>query len=75
MMTIASGTLPLALFGPQGFGRRQGLIMMPARALQALAPLLFGLLIDQWGAAALWLTSLLMLAATLALLSIPAPRR
>ena len=49
--------------------------MMPARALQALAPLLFGLLIDQWGASALWLTSLLMLAATLALLSIPAPRR
>ncbi len=75
MMTIASGTLPLALFGPSGFGRRQGLIMMPARALQALAPVLFGLLIDQWGAAALWLTSLLMLAATLALLSIPAPRR
>lgn len=74
MMTIASGTLPLALFGPSGFGRRQGLIMMPARALQAVAPLLFGLLIDQSGANALWLTALLMLAATLVLLSIRAPR-
>ncbi|WP_404465820.1 MFS transporter [Vreelandella aquamarina] len=74
MMTIASGTLPLALFGPHGFGRRQGLIMVPARALQALAPLLFGLLIDQAGADALWLTALLMLAATLVLLSIRVPR-
>ncbi|WP_404345331.1 MFS transporter [Vreelandella venusta] len=74
MMTIASGTLPLALFGPHGFGRRQGLIMVPARTLQALAPLLFGLLIDQAGADALWLTALLMLAATLVLLSIRVPR-
>lgn len=74
MMTIASGTLPLALFGPHGFGRRQGLIMVPARTLQALAPLLFGLLIDQAGADALWLTALLMLVATLVLLSIRVPR-
>ncbi|GGC80557.1 MFS transporter [Vreelandella lutescens] len=74
MMTIASGTLPLALFGSNGFGRRQGLIMVPARTLQALAPLLFGLMIDQWGAGALWLTSLLMLVATLVLLSIRVPR-
>lgn len=73
MMTIASGTLPLALFGPQGFGQRQGLIIAPARAMQALAPLLFGLLIEQNGAGALWLTSGLMLVATIALLCVRVP--
>lgn len=74
MMTIASGTLPLALFGPKGFGQRQGLIIAPARAMQALAPLLFGLLIEQNGAGALWLTSGLMLIAFLALLFIRVPQ-
>lgn len=74
MMTIASGTLPLSLFGPKGFGQRQGLIIAPARAMQALAPLLFGLLIEQNGARALWLTSGLMLLASLALLFIRVPR-
>lgn len=73
MMTIASGTLPLALFGPKGFGQRQGLIIAPARAAQAFAPLLFGLLIEQNGAGALWLTTGLMLAACLALLCIRVP--
>jgi MFS family permease len=31
VLTIAKGTLPLALFGPQGYGERQGLLMVPAR--------------------------------------------
>ena len=29
--------LPLAVFGPSGYGRRQGLIVAPARFLAALA--------------------------------------
>lgn len=74
MMTIASGTLPLALFGPKGFGQRQGLIIAPARAAQAFAPLLFGLLIEHKGAGALWLTIGLMLAACVSLLCIRVPR-
>jgi len=74
MMTIASGTLPLALFGPKGFGQRQGLLIAPARAAQAFAPLLFGLLIEHNGAGALWLTAGLMLMASLALLFIRVPR-
>nr|WP_284047801.1 MFS transporter [Halomonas gemina] len=73
MLTIASGTLPLTLFGPRGFGRRQGLIIAPARILQAGSPLLFGLLLEAFGGAALWLTSGLMLAAFLALLAIRRP--
>lgn len=63
ILTIAKGTLPLVLFGPQGYGARQGLLMVPARVAQAFAPLLFGLCLDRWGAGALWLsTSLGMLA-------------
>lgn len=73
MMTIASGTLPLTLFGPRGFGRRQGWIIAPARVAQAGAPLLFGLLLETRGAGALWLTSGLMLGACLALVAIRRP--
>ena len=67
ILTIAKGTLPLALFGPAGYGERQGLLMVPARVAQAFAPLLFGLLLDGVGAAAVWLTALLGLAALAAL--------
>lgn len=35
ILTIAKGTLPLVLFGPQGYGARQGLLMVPARMAQA----------------------------------------
>ena len=63
ILTIAKGTLPLVLFGPAGYGERQGLLMVPARVAQAFAPVLFGMLLDSVGAAALWLTALLGLAA------------
>lgn len=56
IMTIVKGTLPLALFGPGGFGRRAGLLEAPARIAQATAPMLFGVALDHWGAAALWLS-------------------
>ncbi len=49
ILTIANGTLPLAIFGPQGFGQRQGVLMVPARVVQALAPWLYGLCLDRWG--------------------------
>ncbi len=59
VLTIAKGTLPLALFGPQGYGERQGLLMVPARLAQALAPWLFGLCMEQLGAGALWVSAAL----------------
>lgn len=68
ILTIAKGTLPLVLFGPQGYGARQGWLMMPARIAQALAPLLFGLALDAWGAKALWLSGAIGLAACGALM-------
>jgi len=63
MITIAKGTLPLALFGPQGYGRRNGLLSAPARVLQAAAPFLFGLLLTRVGVEAVWLSAGLCLAA------------
>lgn len=70
IMTIAKGTLPLVLFGPLGYGARQGWMMMPARVSQALAPVLFGLALQRWGAQALWLSAGLGLMAFAALMAI-----
>ena len=49
MLTIARGTLPLALFGPAGYGLRTGILTAPARILQGGAPVLFGIVLDQAG--------------------------
>ncbi|HTP81796.1 MAG TPA: MFS transporter [Alphaproteobacteria bacterium] len=68
LLTIARGTVPLALFGPQGYGERNGLLGAPARAAQAFAPFLFGLLLDRIGLAAIWVSASLCLAALGALL-------
>ncbi len=63
VLTIAKGTLPLVIFGAQGYGHRQGLLMLPARVAQAFAPWLFGLALDRWQGQALWLTAALGLLA------------
>ena len=47
LLTIARGTLPLALFGPAGYGLRTGILSAPARILQGGAPLLFGVILDR----------------------------
>ncbi|GJG96792.1 MFS transporter [Cupriavidus pauculus] len=70
ILTIAKGTLPLVIFGPGGYGHRQGILMVPARVAQALAPWLFGMLLDIAGAKALWLSSGLGCAAVLMLLAV-----
>lgn len=70
IMTIAKGTLPLVLFGAQGYGARQGILMVPARIAQALAPWLFGLCLDRWGAGALWVSAGLGMIAFVALLAL-----
>jgi hypothetical protein len=68
ILTIAKGTLPLALFGPAGYGRRIGWLNAPARILQAAAPLIFGTALTAWGLHATWLTAAVGLLATIALL-------
>jgi len=49
MITIAKGTLPLAVFGEAGYGRRLGVLSVLARAMQAAAPFVFGLVLERAG--------------------------
>ncbi len=71
ILTIAKGTLPLALPGPPGYGERQGLLTVPARIAQALSPWVFGVFLDRWGVGALWLCAVLGLGAFGALMLLP----
>ena len=73
ILTIANGTLPLVFFGAAGYGKRQGMLMVPSRIAQALAPWLFGLCLDRWGSGALWLSAALGCSAFLALLVLRRP--
>jgi MFS family permease len=68
ILTIARGTLPLALFGPLGFGRRLGFIALPARVSGAIAPFLLGVMLDWWGGGVIILTCALSLAAFVVLM-------
>jgi MFS family permease len=63
MLTIAKGTLPLALFGPIGYGRRNGILAVPTRIAESSAPFLFGLLIGRVGTGAIGVSAGLCLAA------------
>ncbi len=59
ILTIALGTLPLIMFGPDGYGARQGWLMMPARFMQALAPFVFGIALDRYGVSAALFSAML----------------
>ena len=74
LLTIARGTVPLALFGPEGYGARTGLLGAPARAAQAVAPFLFAVLLDETALGALVLSASLCLSALAALLILKSPR-
>lgn len=71
ILTIARGTLPLAIFGAKDYGYRLGILGAPARIAQAAAPLAFSVLIDHLGGAVLAVSSLLSLAALAALWAVP----
>jgi MFS family permease len=68
MITIARGTLPLAIFGPADYGLRTGLLAAPSRVLLSAAPFVFGLLLDGIGVFAVLVSAGLSLAAFAALL-------
>ena len=70
ILTIARGTLPLAIFGPENYAYRIGLIGAPSRICQALAPLGFGLLIEPLGRLVVAVSAGLYVAALLALLAL-----
>ncbi|MBX9604789.1 MAG: MFS transporter [Gammaproteobacteria bacterium] len=75
ILTIAKGTLPLVFFGPDGYGARQGWLMLPARVAQAVAPLAFSLALDGLGGQVAWLSGGLATSALLALLVLRPPVR
>lgn len=54
LFTIVRGTLPLALFGPEGYGARLGALMAPGRVAGALAPLAFAMVMER---SAAWATA------------------
>jgi predicted MFS family arabinose efflux permease len=70
ILTIARGTLPLAVFGPENYAYRLGLIGAPSRISQALAPLGFGLLIEPMGRWVVAVSTGLYIAALLALMAL-----
>lgn len=67
ILSIAKGTLPLAIFGPQDYGHRMGILMAPARFAQAGAPFVFALLIERFSTGVLLISGLLGVAAFAAL--------
>ncbi|MEO7055389.1 MAG: MFS transporter, partial [Caldimonas sp.] len=74
ILTIAIGTLPLLMFGSKGYGQRQGMLMIPARVVQAMAPWLFGVCLSRWGSHALLLSAALGIVAFGALALLPRPQ-
>ncbi|HXO91047.1 MAG TPA: hypothetical protein VN849_09710, partial [Stellaceae bacterium] len=49
LLTISRGTLPLALFGPAGYGLRTGIIVAPARVTAARPPSCSVCCLTRWG--------------------------
>lgn len=47
LLSVASGVLPLHLFGRENYATRHALLLTPARFLQAAAPAAYGLLLDR----------------------------
>jgi MFS family permease len=74
MLTIARGTLPLALFGPEGYGLRTGLLAAPARISQGAAPLVFGLVLDRGGPTAALMFCVALMGASCFILCLLHPR-
>jgi predicted MFS family arabinose efflux permease len=49
VITIVRGAVPLALFGPNGYGTVLGILATPILLVNATSPTLFALVIEQWG--------------------------
>ncbi len=49
LLTIVRGAVPLALFGPQGYGRVLGILATPYLLVNALAPAVLAVVVDLWG--------------------------
>jgi hypothetical protein len=63
------------MFGPENYGYRLGLLGAPSRIAMAAAPLLFGLLIERYGAGVLVFSSALSLGALFGLCTLKGGRQ
>lgn len=61
LLSVASGVLPLQVFGPDRYAERQAMLLTPARFVQAGAPAAYALALDVSVGAALLLSSLICL--------------
>jgi MFS family permease len=74
LMTIARGTVPLALFGPSGYGRLMGKIAAPVLLMQAFGPIALAFVAEQFSdRAAIGTIGLFALAAVGCFLAIRRP--
>ncbi|WP_332678325.1 MFS transporter [Brevundimonas sp.] len=76
LLSVASGVLPLHVFGPDRYAVRQAMILTPARYLQAAAPAAYALALDASAGFALAASSavcLVMFALTFGLRPVSAP--
>lgn len=73
ILTIARGTLPLALFGPEGYGRRMGLLARPMLIAQASGPVAAALILERFGSTPLLIVMCVLVAGSfLTSLALPA---
>jgi predicted MFS family arabinose efflux permease len=49
LVTIMRGAVPLALFGPKGYGEVLGILATPYLLLAAVAPAAFAVVVERWG--------------------------
>lgn len=52
LTTIVRGAVPLALFGTKGYGEILGILATPYLLLNAIAPMVFALIVERFGATA-----------------------
>lgn len=62
LLSVASGVLPLHVFGPERYAARQALLLTPARYLQAVAPAAYAIALDASPGVALAVSSIVCLA-------------
>jgi len=74
ILTIARGTVPLALYGPENYGYRLGILGVPSRVAQAASPLLFAFFIDALGSGTFAISALIGLSALAAFCLVPGDR-
>ncbi len=70
LLSVASGVLPLKIFGPERYAVRQAMLLTPARYLQAAAPAVYAIALDHSAGLALTLSGglcMMMLGLTLRL--------